>query len=85
MEPQERKGLLGDALPDLKTMKLSDDALTGSFFTLAPGNGTTSSASRTVIFAVSATARQFTTVIFFVFHPISDLCMLENGEEVEKQ
>jgi hypothetical protein len=32
MEPQERKGLLGDALPDLKTMKLSDDALTGSFF-----------------------------------------------------
>jgi hypothetical protein len=67
-------------------MKLSDDALTGSFFfTLAPGNGTTSSASRTVIFAVSAIARQFTTVIFFVFHPISDLCMLENGEEVEKQ
>jgi hypothetical protein len=38
-----------------------------------------------VIFAVSATARQFTTVIFFVFHPISDLCMLENGEEEEKQ
>jgi hypothetical protein len=38
-----------------------------------------------VIFAVSAIARQFTTVIFFVFHPISDLCMLENGEEEEKQ